>query len=75
MASFTINIEGGSSFSCADDQYILDAAEEQGIDPPIPAVLVPAAPAQAKSLTEALIRLIKASWMTTKCRRALLCFA
>ena len=32
MASFTISIEGGSSFSCADDQYILDAAEEQGID-------------------------------------------
>ena len=32
MASFTINIEGGSSFSCADDQYILDAAEEQAID-------------------------------------------
>ena len=32
MASFTISIEGGSSFSCSDDQYILDAAEEQGID-------------------------------------------
>ena len=32
MASFTISIEGGSNFSCADDQYILDAAEEQGID-------------------------------------------
>lgn len=34
MASFTISIDGGSSFSCADDQYILDAAEEQGIDLP-----------------------------------------
>jgi len=34
MASFTIAIDGGSSFSCADDQYILDAAEEQGIDLP-----------------------------------------
>jgi ferredoxin len=34
MATFTISIDGGSSFSCADDQYILDAAEEQGIDLP-----------------------------------------
>ena len=32
MASFTITLEGGKSFSCADDQYILDAAEEQGVD-------------------------------------------
>ncbi|EAR18064.1 2Fe-2S iron-sulfur cluster-binding protein [Synechococcus sp. W2B2] len=34
MASFTITLEGGKSFSCADDQYILDAAEEQGVDLP-----------------------------------------
>lgn len=34
MASFTIEIEGGGSFTCADDAYILDAAEEQGIDLP-----------------------------------------
>ena len=31
MASFTITLEGGKSFSCADDQYILDAAAEQGV--------------------------------------------
>ena len=31
MASFTITLEGGKSFSCSDDQYILDAAEEQGV--------------------------------------------
>ncbi|MEB3270727.1 MAG: 2Fe-2S iron-sulfur cluster-binding protein [Synechococcus sp.] len=34
MATFSIEIEGGTSFSCADDTYILDAAEEQGIDLP-----------------------------------------
>jgi len=32
MASFTITLEDGRSFSCADDTYILDAAEEQGIE-------------------------------------------
>ncbi|MCP9848824.1 2Fe-2S iron-sulfur cluster-binding protein [Cyanobium sp. Morenito 9A2] len=34
MASFTITLEDGRSFSCGDDQYILDAAEEKGIDLP-----------------------------------------
>lgn len=34
MASFTITLEGGNSFTCADDQYILDAAEESGLDLP-----------------------------------------
>ena len=35
MASYRITIttsEGSSSFACADDQYILDAAEEGGVD-------------------------------------------
>lgn len=34
MASFTISLAGGQSFLCPDDTYILDAAEEQGIDLP-----------------------------------------
>ncbi|MFO7628268.1 MAG: 2Fe-2S iron-sulfur cluster-binding protein, partial [Prochlorococcaceae cyanobacterium] len=34
MATFTIQLEDGKSFSCADDAYILDAAEEQGVDLP-----------------------------------------
>ncbi|MFM9109316.1 MAG: 2Fe-2S iron-sulfur cluster-binding protein [Prochlorococcaceae cyanobacterium] len=34
MASYTITLESGGSFSCPDDTYILDAAEEQGIDLP-----------------------------------------
>ena len=34
MASFKISIEGGASFSFSDDVYILDAAEEAGVDMP-----------------------------------------
>lgn len=34
MADFKISLEGGPSFTCASDTYILDAAEEQGIDLP-----------------------------------------
>ena len=34
MASYTISLKDGASFTCADDTYILDAAEEQGIDLP-----------------------------------------
>ena len=35
MASYQITVttsEGSSTFACADDQYILDAAEDQGVD-------------------------------------------
>jgi len=34
MASYTITIEAGNSFSCADDSYILDAADAAGVDLP-----------------------------------------
>ena len=34
MSSYKITIEGGQTFECADDVYILDAAEEAGVDLP-----------------------------------------
>jgi ferredoxin len=34
MASYTITLKGGSTFACPDDTYILDAAEEQGVELP-----------------------------------------
>lgn len=34
MASYTINLEGGGTFACDHDTYILDAAEDAGIDLP-----------------------------------------
>jgi ferredoxin len=34
MATYTITLNSGATFACADDTYILDAAEEQGIDLP-----------------------------------------
>ena len=37
MASYTVKLSGGgvdSTITCPDDQYVLDAAEEQGMDLP-----------------------------------------
>ena len=34
MASYKISLESGATFDCADDVYILDAAEEAGVDLP-----------------------------------------
>jgi len=48
MTSFTITLDNGKSFSCPDDQYVLDAAEEQGIDLPYSCRPEPAAPVPAR---------------------------
>jgi ferredoxin len=34
MASYTITLDSGERFSCSEDTYILDAADEQRIDLP-----------------------------------------
>jgi ferredoxin len=34
MPTYKIELTTGPSFECADDTYILDAAEEQGVDLP-----------------------------------------
>lgn len=34
MATFKIKLQGGTIFDCDDDTYILDAAEEQGVELP-----------------------------------------
>jgi len=34
MATYTIQIQNGSSFPCSEDTYILDAADETGIELP-----------------------------------------
>ena len=34
MASYTISIEGGESFDCADDVYLMDAAKAAGVELP-----------------------------------------
>ena len=34
MTEYTISLQDGTSFRCKDDVYILDAAEDQGIDLP-----------------------------------------
>jgi ferredoxin len=32
MTTYTITLDSGETFACSDDNYILDAAEEQGVD-------------------------------------------
>jgi ferredoxin len=44
MTTYTITLDSGETFACSDDNYILDAAEEQGVDLPC-SCRAPAAPA------------------------------
>ena len=34
MEYYTNTLDNGSSFSCSDDTYVIDAAQEQGINMP-----------------------------------------
>ena len=70
MASYKVTLinegEGlNSTIEVPDDQYILDAAEEQGIDLPIHAELEHVQHVLGKLLQVVLINQIKVSWMMT----------
>jgi ferredoxin len=58
MATYTIQIEGGSSFTCSDETYILDAAEEPGIDLPYSCFKAPLTNPTSRSST--MIRWLRA---------------
>ena len=75
MATHKISIEGGASFECADDVYILDAADEAGVDLPYSCRAGACSTCAGKLVSGRSTKRIRASWMTIKLAKALLCCA